>query len=168
MSDENYHFSVVEITLKNVLGPCTNNGNAGYGTPLTCLDQTDPTTIDFSYKFTDTALVLSENNVYKCVTSINETTPILKAGAGVGSRATLAVTFDDFVGDPNSSSPALVESPSIENQGTFFGKLNQRNIIKNRVVKVYHYRRTSFANDAELIYTHHYIATDFKRASNGK
>ena len=97
----NYYFYVVEIELPLVGGTCTIDGNLGYGTPLTCDDQAPNfNTYNYSYKFTDSNLPIG-GEVYKVVKSVSETTPQLKAGNGVGSRATATINFSDFIGDPN-------------------------------------------------------------------
>ena len=156
-----YHYYIVELDLPEVNGTCTINGNPGFSTPLTCADQDTYTTTIKTHKFTDTGLVLTESDIYKCVSKIAETTPKLKAGNGVASRATCTITINDFVGDPNMSSPALIDNPSIENQGTFFGKLKSRNIISNKSVRVKYYKQSNSVTT--LIQTNYYIATDIKR-----
>lgn len=57
--------------------------------------------------------MLNETNVYKCITAVNETTPKLKAGNGVASRATATIQLEDFVGDPNPDSPAVLANQAI-------------------------------------------------------
>ena len=161
----NYHFYVVEIELPLVGGTCTIDGNLGYGTPLTCDDQAPNfNTYNYSYKFTDTNLPIG-GEVYKAVKSVTETTPQLKAGNGVGSRATATINFSDFIGDPNINNLLNGVDDPVYSQGTFFGKLKQRNIIANKPVKIKYYR--SYFGQLQFIETHHYIATDFKRNSNG-
>lgn len=162
----NYHYYIVELTLPLVNGACTIDGNAGYGTPLTCVDQADTyTTTDYTYKFSDSNLVLDESGIFRCIKSVSETTPKLKAGNGVASRATATIQLVDFIGDPNLTSPALVANPGISKQGTFFGKLKSRNIITNKAVKVKYYKRTDTGDT--LVTTHNYIATDLKQGSAG-
>lgn len=157
------HYYTVEIDLPEVVGTCTINGNPGFSTPLTCTDQNNPTTTIKTHKFTDTGLVLSESDIHKCVSRVSETTPKLKAGNGVASRATCSVSFTDFIADPNMTSPALVASPAIANRGTFFGKLKERNILANKAVRVKYWRRENGTDT--LVRTNNYIATDIKRGS---
>lgn len=157
------HYDIIELDLPEVTGACTINGNPGFGTPLTCTDQENPATSIKTHKFTNSTLVLAESGVYKCVNNISETTPKLKAGSGVGSRATCTITLNDFVGDPNRSSPALVSSPALAKQGTFFGKLKSRNIVKNKAVRRKFYQYENGIHT--LVKTHHYIVTSLK--SNG-
>lgn len=156
-----FHYYIVELDLPEVVGTCTINGNPGYSTPLTCSDQASPTTTTKTHKFTDTGLILSESDIHKCVTRVTETPPKLKAGNGIASRASCTINLRDFIGDPNPGSPALSASPAIADQGTFFGKLKQRNILANKKVRVLHYE--SDGQSSTLIRTNHYIATDIKR-----
>lgn len=161
----NYYFYVVEIELPLVGGTCTIDGNLGYGTPLTCDDQAPNfNTYNYSYKFTDSNLPIG-GEVYKAVKSVSETTPQLKAGNGVGSRATATINFSDFIGDPNIDRLANGLLDPVYKQGTFFGKLKQRNIIANKPVRIKYYR--SVSGQLQFVETHHYIATDFKRNSGG-
>lgn len=157
------HYDIIELDLPEVTGTCTINGNPGFGTPLTCTDQDNPTTATRTHKFTNSTLVLAESGVYKCVNNISETTPKLKTGSGVGSRATCTITLNDFIGDPNRSSPALVASPALAKQGTFFGKLKSRNIVKNKAVRRKFYQYENGVHT--LVKTHYYIVTSLK--SNG-
>ena len=160
----NYHYYVVELYLPYINGTCTLDGNAGYDTPLTCDQQTPVSTR--AYKFTDTNLVLNETNVYKCITTVNETTPKLKAGNGVASRATATIQLEDFVGDPNPDSPAVLANQAILRQGTFFGKLKARNIITNKAVTIRYYIRDKSGD--QLVASRYYIATDLKNNGSGK
>jgi len=161
-----FHYYVVEIDLPEVVGACTINGNPGFSTPLTCNDQSSYSTTIKTHKFTDTNLILSESAIYKCVDKVTETTPKLKAGNGVASRATANITVTDFIGDPNLSSPALIAAPNLKEKGTFFGKLKARNILTNKNVRVKYYKSDGFTST--LITTNHYIATDFKQSGTDK
>lgn len=160
----NYHYYVVELSMPVITGTCTINGNGGYGTPLTC-DQQTPVANQV-YKFTDTSLVLEESDIFKCVKSVSETTPKLKAGNGVASRATATIQLEDFVGDPNPDSPAVLANQAILRQGTFFGKLKSRNIITNKSVVVRYYKRDDSGD--QLVASRYYIATDLKNNGSGK
>lgn len=160
-----YHYYVAEIDLPEVVGACTINGNPGFSTPLTCSDQATYSTAIKTHKFTDTNLILAESDIYKCIERVAETTPRLKAGNGVASRATCSITFRDFAGDPNLTSPALTTSPDIKLQGSFFGKFKERNILANKAVRVKYYRVEN--GTTTLVRTNHYIATDIKRSTAG-
>ena len=157
------HYFIVELDLPVVTGTCTLNGNPGFGTPLTCPDQSSPTTNIKTYQFTNANIILSTSGIFKCVENVAETPPKLKAGNGVASRATCTITLSDFIGDPNPDSPALVDTPDIANSGTFFGKLKARNIMANKPVRVLAYQVDN-ANNHTLVSTHHYIATQLKRS----
>lgn len=164
---EEYYF--IEWDLPEVAGVCTIGGQPGYGTPVTCTDQPDGAITTKTYKFTDTALVLAESDIYKCVKNVTETTVELKGGTGLGTRATVSVTFDDFINiDPNPESPALVATPSIKNNGTFFGKLDQRNYLTNKPFRVI---RVGINPDTKIeVYreTNAYLSQEFKRNKNGQ
>jgi hypothetical protein len=160
-----YHYYVVELDLPEVVGTCTINGNPGFSTPLTCADQASFSTVTKTHKFTDTALVLSESGIHKCIAKVSETTPKLKAGNGVASRATCSITINDFIGDPNLESPALVATPQLADKGTFFGKLKSRNILANKAVRVKYYKKDNGATS--LVTTNHYIATGIKQNGSG-
>ena len=159
-----YHYYVVELDLLEVVGACTNNGNAGFSTTLTCNDQSGYSTSVETHKFTDTGLILAESDIHKCVTKVSETTPKLKAGNGVASRAKCTVNFRNFIGDPNLTSPALVANASIENNGTFFGKLKQRNILTNRPLRIKYYKVDGGVTT--LIRTNHYICVGLKQSKS--
>ena len=158
------HFHVIELDLPQVVGACTISGEPGFSTPLTCNDQSSFTTVIKTHKFTDTGLLLNESDVYKCLQRVNETTPKLKAGNGVASRATANISLIDFIEDPNLTSPALIANPDLARQGTFFGKLKARNILANKRVRVKYYESDGVTHT--LIRTNNYIATDIKRGSN--
>ena len=160
-----FHYYIIELDLPEVVGACTIGGQPGFSTPLTCSDQTSYSTAIKTHKFTNTGLILNESDIYKSVVKIPETTPILKAGNGIASRASCSITFNDFIGDPNLASPALVAQPSIAKKGTFFGKLKERNIIANKAVRVKYYERNNEVDT--LVRTNHYIATGIKRSGSG-
>jgi hypothetical protein len=162
-----YHYYIVELDLLEVVGACTNNGNPGFSTTLTCADQSSFSTTVKTHKFTDTGLTLFESGVHKCIQNrgVKETTPKLKAGNGVASRATCSISFTDFAGDPNLLSPALVATPTLVNNGSFFGKLKERNIITNRPLRVKYYKRLNGVTS--LVRTNNYIAVGFKQNKSG-
>lgn len=163
-----YHYYIVELDLLEVSGACTNNGNPGFSTTLTCADQNPGfSTVVKTHKFTDTGLTLFESGVHKCIEyrGVRETTPKLKAGNGVASRATCSISFSDFDGDPNLLSPALVATPTLVDNGSFFGKLKERNIITNRPLRVKYYKRLNGVTS--LVRTNNYIAVGFKQNKSG-
>lgn len=159
------HFEVLEIDLPVIEGTCTIGGSLGFGTPLSC-DQTVSTqqliTSDGdtfkttagenffvlspgnthttrTYKFTNAnAPLLSESSIFRCINSINETVTELKPGEGLSSRGSLTVKFNDFINDPNVDTAGVTDA--VKNAGTFFGKLNARQIVTNKEVRIKLYR----------------------------
>lgn len=133
------HFEVFEIILPVITGACTLGGSDGYGTPLTC-DQAYTDEIE-TYRFctTNAPLMTDEDNTYyRVVKSISETPTELKPGEGLASRGSLNVTLIDFIGDPNPDAPGVTDQ--VKTQGTFFGKLNARQILSKKTAKLKLYR----------------------------
>jgi hypothetical protein len=156
-------YFIVKITLPVVTGACTINGSPGYKTPLSCSDQAGSlVTTDKVYKFTDFDGVLQESEVYKRIESISETTPELKGGLGVASRASATIIFKDFLDDPNPDAVPIVNNPSLRRQGTFFGKLNARQIMNNKKVEIEYWEFDEFLRQHTKIKSHFYYITDFK------
>ena len=78
------------------------------------------------------------SKVFKCVTSANESTPVIKPGKGMSSRSTISLTMEDFDGDPGPI--------NFSDKGSFFGKLLARNILDGKELKVYNYSITNDTN----------------------
>lgn len=158
------HFSVIEIDLPVVEGVCTVSGEDGFGTPLTC-DQASNATR--TYKFTTTdAPILPESDIFRVVNKISETPTKLQSGRGLASRGTASITFIDFVNDPNLDAPAV--DSVVKKQGTYFGKLDARQVMANKPCRIKNYRveadgTIDLVTGAE---TRHYIIESFD--SNGK
>ena len=55
------------------------------------------------------------SKVFRCVTSANESTPVIKPGKGMSSRSTISLTMADFDDDPGPI--------NFSDNGSFFGKL---------------------------------------------
>ena len=161
------HYEVLKLTLPSVSGTCTISGSDGYGTPLTCDQATNSTD---TIKFTNSdAPLIPESNVYRVITSISETTTKLEPGKGLASRGTLTISFEDFKGDPNKDSPALVSDPSIKNKGTFFGKLQARNILANRVVELELHTKTQQGNSyPNAVQSRKYLVESLQNSGKGK
>lgn len=157
------HYQIVKLTMPVIEGACTlENGDDGFGTPATCPAQKDTfTPVDRDYKFTDYPGVIPESGIHKCIKSLSETTPELKTGLSVSSRASGSVVLKDFIGDPNLDSPALQNTPSIEQQGTYFGKLAARNYILNKPVVVEYWETDGFGHT--LVTEHNYLAKSLKK-----
>jgi len=159
------HFTVVEIDLPVVEGACTVSGEPGFGTPLSC-DQ--PSNATRAYKFTNYGGVLPESGIFKVITSLSETPTKLQSGKGLASRGTASISFTDFIGDPNIDSPAV--DNAVISQGTFFAKLNARQVLDNKPCRIKSYRVESdgtidLVTGAE---TKHYIIESLDSSSAGK
>ncbi len=166
------HFEVFEIDLPVITGACTLGSAQGFGTPLTC-DQAWTNEYKTYYFTNENAPVLTSVNgqpIYRCITAIKETTTELKPGDGLSARGSLNITFTDFTKqDPNIGAPGVTDD--VKNQGTFFGKLNARQIFENKDVRLKLYRvqpdgTVDLVNGAQ---TRHYVANAFKlNPKNGK
>lgn len=163
------HFEVFEIDLPVINGTCTVGGANGFGTPLTCDQSWVADTYKTYYLTNENAPILPSINgepIYRCITSINESATELKPGDGLSSRGSLNVTFKDFKGDPNKSASGVTSA--VIKQGTFFGKLDSRQIFENKDVRLKLYRvqpdgTVDLANGAE---THYYSANAIKLSAN--
>jgi hypothetical protein len=160
------HFEVLEIDLPVITGTCTLGASNGFGTPLTC-DQAWASEYK-TYKFTnENAPLLSGSIIYRSITSIRESTTQLKPGNGLAARGSMSITLTDFIADPNEGTAGVTDT--VKRQGTFFGKLNARQIMENKAVRLKLYRveaggTIDLAGGAE---THHYLAESFKSNDNG-
>jgi len=159
------HFEVLEIDLPVIDGVCTIGGALGYGTPLSCDQQTSTQQFNTSsgatfltsggdnffvpdasgtyttktYKFTNAnAPLLPESEIYRCIKSISEAVTELKPSEGLSSRGTLSIQFNDFIGDPNQDTAGVTDT--VKSTGTFFGKLSARQIFANKEVRIKLYR----------------------------
>lgn len=159
------HFTVVEIDLPVVTGTCTIGDKDGFGTPLSC-DQ--PANGIQTYKFTNTdAPLLPESGIYRCIKSINETPAKLQTGKGLASRGTFSIVFNDFKGDPNPLSPAVLAGLALGD--SYFTKFDSRNILQNKNVRIKNYRvekdgSIDLVNGAQ---TRHYLVESFESSSKG-
>jgi len=159
------HFTVVEFDLPVVEGVCTISGEAGFGTPLTC-DQ--PSNETRTYKFTTVdAPILPESGIFRVINSISETPTKLQSGKGLASRGTAMITFVDFTNDPNLDAPAVDETVKV--QGTYFGKLDARQVMANKPCRIKNYRveadgSIDLVTGAE---TRHYIIESFDSSKSG-
>jgi hypothetical protein len=159
-------FEVLEIDLPVITDACTFGASDGFGTPLTC-DQAWASEYK-TYKFTNqNAPILPASNVYRAMTSVRETTTELKPGNGLSARGSMSIMLTDFLGDPNEGATGVTSA--VELQGTFLGKLNARQVMENKAVRLKLYRVESdgsidLAGGAE---THHYVTEAFKSNDNG-
>jgi hypothetical protein len=161
-------FEIIEIDLPVINGTCTLGSAGGYGTPLFC-DQA--WTSDYkTYYFTNTdAPVLPSINgepVWRCVKSISETSSKLKPGEGLASRSSAKITLIDFKGqDPNPDAQGV--TASVKQQGTFFGKLDARQILADKAARIKLYRveadgSIDLANGAQ---TRHFLIDSLSRGT---
>ena len=160
-----HHFEVFEIDLPVITGACTIGSSQGFGTPLTC-DQAWTGEYKTYYFTNENAPILPSINgqpIWRLMTQIKETTTELKPGDGLSARGSLSITFKDGKGqDPNIGAPGVTDD--VKNQGTFFGKLNARQIFENKNVRLNLYRvqpdgSVDLVNGAE---TRYYVANAFK------
>jgi len=161
-----YHFTVVEIDLPIVEGTCTISGSDGYGTPVTC-DQVSNATQTLKFTTSD-APALDESGILRIISSINETTAKLKPQSGLASRGSGSISMVDVKGDPNPFAPAVTDE--VREGGTFLAKLDARNILTNRLLRIKNYRveadgTIDLANGAE---TRHYIIESFDNMGGDK
>jgi len=152
------HYFIVKFTVPTV--------DVDFGSPIPFAGGTIPTVTNKTYSFTNTALPLPISDVFKRLTNVSETSPKLKAGLGVASRASATFTFDDFIGDPNEDSPNLIADPTLAKQGSFFPKLNQRQIMSNKDAQIEFWKFEGGTHT--LVKTHFYRTTKLKRGSGIK
>lgn len=159
------HFSVVEIDLPVVEGACTVSGEDGFGTPKTC-DQSSNATRTYKYTTNDAPL-LPESGIHRVIKSINETPTKLQSGKGLASRGTADISFIDFIGDPNLDAPAVDDT--VKSQGTYFGKLDVRQVMVNKPCRIKNYRVEADGSiDLETgAETRHYIIESFNSGKSG-
>ena len=144
--------------------PTVTNDTGGYQTPLTAVTGNDfPTYGEKVLKFTDSMGGDSLTGYYKCISNISINLPKFNPFAGVAGRATLSISFVDFVGDPDPDSPAVQAESGILKRGTYFSKLASRQILNNKVIVVKEYNATT---DTELR-TFSFKVNDFNTNSGG-
>jgi len=165
-----HHFEVLEIDLPVITGACTIGAVQGTGTPLSC-DQTWSGAYKTYYFTNENAPILPSINgepIWRCIKSISETATELKPGDGLSSRSSLSVVFRDFdKQDPNIGATGV--NDTVKNQGTYFGKLDVRQIFENKNVRLKLYRveedgSIDLANGAQ---TRNYLASTFSLSKNG-
>ena len=160
------HFTIIELDVPIVEGECTLGGLGGYGTPLTC---EQPSNAVKTYRFTSkSSPLLNQSDIFRCVESITESPTELQSGRGLASRGSLSIRFNDFIGDPNPLAPAVTQQ--VSNQGTFFGKLQARNVLEKRSIRIINYRSINgqlpnLSTDGEQ---RHYIVKTLKDDGKGK
>lgn len=174
------HFTIVEIDLPAFSSgqTCTVAGVDGFYTPPTCDQTWDGTTLK-TYRFgtTNTPLNFGHPNtsaglpgdvidlndpIYRVISAVDESGTELRPGEGLAIFGSASVGFIDFVADPG---PVTTTEA-----GTFFGKLNARNILNNKAVRVIKYH----VHDNDGVYGESdgqisfYTIDVFKNVSKGK
>lgn len=165
------HFEVLEIDLPVITGACTLGSSQGYGTPLTCDQEWSGEYKTYYFTNENAPLLPSINGepIWRAIKKINENATELKPGRGLSARGSLNITFTDFNNqDPNTYAPAVDEL--VKSQGTYFGKMDARQIFENRDTRLKLYRveddgTIDLVNGAE---TRHYLSNAFRlNASSG-
>jgi hypothetical protein len=163
------HFEVIEIDLPVITGACTIGGSGGFGTPLTC-DQAYTGEIETYYFTNENAPLLTGGNTkrWRVVKSISETPTELKPGEGLSSRGTITIVLNDFKNqDPNPNAPGV--DADVVARGTFLGKLDARQVMVNKPIRVKLHR---VEDDGTIdlsggALTRHYIVESFTNNGNG-
>jgi len=138
----------------------------GFGTPLSSEDAITGTR---TYKFTTSdAPGLTESGIFRNIDSINETVAKLSPQAGLASRGSGQITMVDFKGDPNPNASEVTDE--VIASSTFLAKLDARNILTNRDLRIKNYRLEAdesmdLAAGAE---TRHYIIESFDNLGGDK
>jgi hypothetical protein len=148
------HFILYELVLP-YCSVCTPVGELteAWHTPVTCEEASDET---YSLWFTSNSAPIMQppatsiniksrlnSSVWRVVSSGSESTPRLKPGEGMASRGTVAVSFTDFEGDPGPI--------NFSEDGTFFGKLNARNVLDGKKIVSHYYSIVGNSETPELI-----------------
>lgn len=159
------HYEIVKITIPSVTGACTVGDSDGYGTPLTCDQATNAET---TYNFCSDSAPLLPGVHYRYLKSISETVTKLEPGKGLANRGSGTITLIDFNGDPNKTSPALINEPIIAAQGSFLGKLAARNILANKKIVIeLHSIINGVDNFPTPVQTREYIIESLQNNGNG-
>ncbi len=160
------HFEIVELILPVITGACTLGDGSGFGTPLTCSETWSSEYKTYSFTNTDNKNVLQGTH-FKQIKSISETVTELKPGRGLASRGSASIVINDFPGDPNVGAPGVTQD--VIDQGTFFGKLNARQVLVNKVVniKLYRVEEDGTIDLAGGALTRTYVIESLKNNGNG-
>lgn len=175
MSDQysQQHFVIYELVLPycTVCTPIEGQ-TQGFNTPITCQESSDA---EYSLFFTQnktpnlvtqtdlgfqsiTGKSPLNSKIFKCVDSASESTAKLKAGEGMASRGTMSINCIDFRGDPGPI--------EFTEMGTFFGKLQARNVLQNKKILSHYYtiakNPTTKVNELTLRETHTHFVDDFQ------
>ena len=161
------HFYLIEIDLPIITGKCEiTAGVEGFGTPLSCPIQDGTSAVATkTYTFaTNNTPILPVSPMYRVITGISEVGTELKSGEGLSIRGGGSFTIADFEGDPNLE---RASAQAIEDQGTFLGKWQIRNVFEGREVRIKKYRispNIDLVNDAEVTF---YLSKGLRSNGNG-
>ena len=154
-----YQFIVYELVLPycSVCTPISTETTSWHTPPL-CEESSDS---EYSLFFTKSNAPLMSppsqaiavksrlnSSVFKCVTTGSEQTATLKPSEGLASRSTMSFSCVDFTADPGPI--------NFTNGGTFFGKLQARNVLEGKKV-VSHYYSMIGEEVTETYTSVHYI-----------
>lgn len=148
------HFDIFGLVLP-MCSVCTpRKGVDGvWNTPLTC-DESSDGEYTLWFATNETPLTnqpypslnqpsLLNSKIFKCVASVSERFPDIKMGDGLASRGTISLTFEDMKGtDPGPL--------NFTKSGTFFGKLDARNILEGKKIVRYSYAWVGFEGEERL------------------
>ncbi len=155
------HFVLYELVLPYCSVCTPEDGlSEAWHTPITCVESSDE---EYSLWFTDNSAPIMappatsiniqsrlNSSVWRVVANASEATPRLKPGEGMASRGTMSVSLNDFEGDPGPI--------NFSEDGTFFGKLNARNVLDGKKIISHRYSITSDQSSPELVsQSTHYI-----------
>lgn len=155
------HFVLYELVLPYHTICVPSNGlTEQWHTPLTC---EGPSDAEYSLWFTSNSAPIMappstsiniksrlNSSVWRVVANATETTPRLKPGEGMASRGTISISLNDFEGDPGPV--------NFSDTGTFFGKLNARNVLDGKKIISHKYSITPDQEAPELVGSSiHYI-----------
>ncbi|MCJ8293387.1 MAG: hypothetical protein MJK15_03190 [Colwellia sp.] len=163
------HFYIIEIDLPIITGKCEETvGVEGFGTPLSCpIQDVTSATVIKTYRFcTPNTPILPIAELYRHVTNVAESATELQVDVGLAIRGRATISFEDFSGlDPNSERARGVAS---RDNGTFFGKFKDRNVIEGREVRVIKYRKSNSLDVNTDGQTAYYTARKLSTSDVGK
>lgn len=160
---------LVELLLdQNDIGIDFSSDPNSYNTPKTTSDPTafNPDNPKKSYFFADQHLDGFDGAYFPNLVSASQTTPELKIGENIGSRASASIRIEDFITNDAYELPAPYDDRRVT--GSFWGKLIARNFIRNREIVVYRgyidpqdgFQITNFQGER-------YVIQDFSRDKDG-
>jgi len=182
------HFTVIEVDLPWII-TCTKIGeDPAYNTPPTCKETWDGVTVKTYYFATDNVpldygapassaglpadVIQIYDPIHPNIMGLSEQSSELRPGEGLAIQGSLRVTLQDFKADPGPG-PGDVDTDGTTEFGTYMGKLNARNILQNKAIRIKYFHKHKFFESNRGIYaesdaeTHHFIIEDLKNNGNG-